>query len=258
MRRVFLPMMLTFVLNACGKIENSTSPPISDSSTTLSSKAERLGAEEAELGGLWIYSKPAPAFVFVEGRFMGETAVDQPLKIVRTAGLIHLRIACPHYGDGIYKVDVPAKEILSVQAQLTDDPTVWDYPDHDVPIGPGQELRGVILKVAGKIAPVRYVESIDTPLERILCIVKGSPEARVLDPEGKSLAMEFMPAGIEGAPGNKFFRLKLRKPGPHTLEVGGRPGGYSLRWMNGIPPLSGSDMPGLKRHRKAPESFGPK
>ncbi len=221
-------------------------------------QAQRARPMERALGALALHSDPAPAFVFIDGVFVGETAAEASLVVTRPAGEVDLRIAAPGRGDGIYRVEVPAGEKLTLKATLTLDQSRWDRPTRPVPIGPGQDLRGAVLVGSSGPLPVTYEETVAGPVERIVCLVLGNPELVVRDPDGEALPLEAMPEGVQGATGHRFLRVRLDRPGTHRLVVGGPGGGYVLRWMNGLPPLSGSDDPSLAKRRLAPESLAPK
>ncbi len=246
-------VVLFVALSGCNsETEPPNSPPVEAGAKPSTSPVSRTS------GGIEIFSSPAPAFVYVDGKFMGETDSDAPLLITRSTGPIQLRVACPHWNDGVWTVEIPKGEVLSVKARLERRWVLWTRPGDNVLIGPGQELRGQLAPQAGGVTPVRYVETVSGPVERIVCLVKGKPDVRVLAPDGTALELQLMSDRIIGAPGNKFFRVQLPSSGRYTLEVSGRPCAYSLRWMHGIPPLSGSSVPHLKKRRLAPESFGPK
>ena len=253
MERLTLVSLLFMSLGGCSDQVEVAQAPATPASFEAKDSADTDG-----VGCIEVFSSPARAFVYIDGQFMGETSSDAPLVVTRKAGDVQLRVTCPHWHDGVWQLAIPKGEILTVKAHLDVSTARWHRPAQDVVIGPGQELRGELVAIAGKVKALRYAETIAAPVERIICVVKGRPDVRVIDSSGQPVQLELMPERIEGAPGNRFLRVKLAVSGRYFLEVSGRPGAYSLRWMNGVPPLSGSSVPHLKRRRKAPESFGPK
>lgn len=216
-----------------------------------------LESGNAALAGVSVQSDPAPAMVFLNGVFVGETAQGKPLLVVASPGDVQLRIGEAGRLDAVFDTSLERGITRSFMAVLAATDEAWPVPTSPIRLSVGQPVRGkLVTDAAGKVQPLRYV--IDEPAapHRLLTLIKGSIGCRITDPEGKEVVMSRMAKNIEGSPGHAFYEYRGVGAGRYIMEITGNPGPFSFRFAQGLPPHASPDKPGPKGRREPPQPPG--
>lgn len=245
MVRIVLLLAGCGLATSCDETVNPVAPEVAQAA------ASEVPTEvQSDLGVLEIRSTPASALVHLDGRFIGETSRDGPLRVVRPSGTFQIRLGKAHFLDGVHEVDLPARSVLELHATLATEPRDWKRSSDPIEIGVGQVLRGAVGGGENtKLGPVRYVAREPEPTRRVLVIQAGRPRLAVNDPDGNALTLRELEPGIEGMPGTRFLEFDVERAGDYTIEVRGA-GTYSVRYVTGVPPRSTATDPRLARRRR--------
>jgi hypothetical protein len=205
------------------------------------------------LGSLRLRGEPAPALVFVDGRFVGELSPKGELEIVRAAGPCEVRVSEAGYLDAVETIGVEAGVATSVEITLAKFRSSAKAPEC-ITLGVGQPARVALVKnPEGVVLPQRYLIH-EEFIPRRLLVVNAGKDIRfeVLDPDGKAVAVRAA-ARPEGSPGSVFFEFDGSKPGDYTMLVHGAAGPCSFRYLQAPPPRTTTATdPALKLRRVAP------
>jgi hypothetical protein len=238
-------------------LESATSaarPVLSTASmllSTTSSQAEHPPA--AALGSLRLRGDPAPALVFVDGRFVGELSAKGELEIVREAGPCEVRVSEAGYLDAVETIGVEAGVATAVEITLAKFHGSAKVPDR-ITLGVGQPARVALVKnPEGVVLPQRYLIHEEFIPRRLLVVNAGTDiRFEVLDPDGKAVSVRAVPRP-EGSPGATFFEFDGSRPGDYTMLVHGAAGPCSFRYLQAPPPrTTTATEPALKLRRVAP------
>lgn len=218
-------------------------------------------AGPAEIAGISILSDPAPALVFLDGVFIGETHSAQPLEVTARPGSIQVRISEAGHIDTVFNTLLVAGSMRSFKATLARagvSPSVaTPLTATPIRLSVGQTVRGILCAdAAGTVAPVRYVIDEATAPHRLLTLLNGVIGCKITDADGKEIALQKLEKPLPGTPGRGFFEYRGNGAGRYCIEIAGKAGPFSFRFGQGLPPLSNTNKPGLKGRREAPRAPG--
>lgn len=223
-------------------------PAASATSTSSATPAPTAAprAPSGPVGAIALRSDPAPALVFFDGRFVGQTSTHGPLEITAAPGAHQIRLSESGRLDAIFEATLETGVVRDVTATLPAPEAPWTAPDV-VKIAVGQPVR---TKLGAK--PIVYEADEAFVPRRMLVVTAGSPTFAVEGPDGRSVDVRPLTPRPAGTPGNAFFVYEGATPGRYRISVAGKPGRASWRFVQALSDLAETDDPKSKGRRKPP------
>lgn len=215
------------------------------------------GAEAAmrtpkALGAISISTEPAPALVFIDGVFIGQSSKDAPIVVTREAGRVQLRATEAGFLDALADVEIEAGITKSLAVALAEQKDKWAAPTTPILLGVGQVVRGALPRPGSE---VRFLIAEEYVPERMLTIVAGTLRFEVTGPDGKKIEITSVPADESQGrpPGREYVQYKGTAPGSYTLVVTGSPGPFAFRFVQALRKPQVSADPNEPGRRAAPQ-----
>lgn len=203
------------------------------------------------LGAISISTRPAPALVFIDGVFIGQSSKDSPIVVTREAGQVQLRATEAGFLDAIADVEIEAGVTKSLEVALADQKDKWAAPTTPILLRVGQPFRGALPRPGSE---VRFLIAEDYVPERMLITLAGTLRFEVTGPDGKKLDVTPVPAEESQGrpPGREYVQYQGTSPGSHTLVVTGSPGPFAFRFVQALRKPQVSSDPNEPGRRAAP------
>ena len=216
-------LVLLLLLIGCGTDATSSETEPDPDGTA---EAEGASADRSQLGALDLTSTPTAASVFLDGRYIGETGPEGPLRVVQPAGSYQLRLSTLGHLDFAGQITLRPGLRATARVDLEPDSGHGPLRTEAVKIDVGQVVRDKIVvsreeDLAERPRPFHILTFEGRPGQErnlVLHYGQGAVDARVQAPDGTILPMR-PETKVNGNPPEYRMRFAITAEGTHRIVI---------------------------------------